>query len=79
MRYVYILQSQADGARYYVGLTSYLRARLQRHNSGQVSHTSKFVPWRVKTYLAFEDEAKAIAFERYLKTASGRAFAIKRL
>jgi hypothetical protein len=31
------------------------------------------------TYIAFSDEAKAIAFERYLKSASGRAFADKRL
>ena len=36
-------------------------------------------PWRLITYIAFSDEAKAIAFERYLKTASGRAFAKKRL
>jgi len=31
------------------------------------------------TYVAFSDEAKAIAFERYLKSPSGRAFAKKRL
>jgi len=31
------------------------------------------------TYVAFSDEQKAVAFERYLKTASGRAFAKKRL
>jgi hypothetical protein len=32
---------------------------------------------RIVTYVAFSDDAKAIAFERYLKTASGRAFANK--
>jgi hypothetical protein len=31
------------------------------------------------SYLAFPDESQAIAFERYLKTVSGRAFAKKRL
>jgi len=31
------------------------------------------------TYIAFSDEQKAIEFERYLKSASGRAFANKRL
>jgi hypothetical protein len=31
------------------------------------------------TYVAFSDPHKAIAFERYMKTASGRAFANKRL
>jgi putative endonuclease len=79
MKYVYILQSLADLSRYYVGVTGNLRSRLQRHNSGQVSHTSKYMPCRVKTYLGFGDEVQAIAFEKYLKTASGRAFARKRL
>ena len=79
MKYVYILQSAADPERYYVGLTDDLQARMKRHNSGQVSHTSKHMPWKVKTYVAFDDEAQAISFERYLKTASGRAFAKKRL
>jgi putative endonuclease len=79
MKYVYILESEADAERHYVGLTDDLRARVKRHNSGQVSHTSKHMPWRVKTYVAFGDEPQAVAFERYLKTASGRAFAKKRL
>jgi hypothetical protein len=33
----------------------------------------------VKSYFAFSDEQRAVEFERYLKTASGRAFAKKRL
>jgi putative endonuclease len=37
------------------------------------------MPWRLVSYLAFSERATAIAFERYLKTASGRAFADKRL
>jgi predicted GIY-YIG superfamily endonuclease len=44
-----------------------------------VPHTSKYKPWRVKTYLSFSDESRAIAFEKYLKSPSGRAFAAKRL
>jgi predicted GIY-YIG superfamily endonuclease len=79
MKYVYILQSLDFSERYYVGVTDDLRSRLAKHNSGDVSHTSKYRPWRVKTYVAFSDEAQALAFERYLKTASGRAFAKKRL
>jgi predicted GIY-YIG superfamily endonuclease len=43
-----------------------------------VPHTSKYGPWRIKTYIAFNDEKQAIASERYLKSASGRAFAKKR-
>jgi predicted GIY-YIG superfamily endonuclease len=78
MKYVYILES-LEGAHRYVGIAEDLRARLAKHNAGEVSHTSKFAPWRIKTYIAFSDEKKAFAFERYLKTASGRAFAKKRL
>lgn len=79
MLYVYILESIIDPGHFYVGVTSDLPARLKAHNAGRVSHTSKFGPWRVKTYLAFSDHRQAIAFEKYLKSASGRAFAKKRL
>ena len=79
MKYVYILQSESDPDRYYVGLTDDLRRRLSQHNSAAVSHTSKYVPWRLKTFVGFSEDQAAIAFERYLKTASGRAFAKKRL
>lgn len=77
MTYVYILQSRAKSEHYYVGMTHDLRARLQKHNAGDVSYTSKFVPWAVKTYVAFSDEKQAAVFEKYLKSASGRAFAKK--
>jgi len=77
LKYVYILQSEGD--HYYVGVTDDLRARLDKHNAGEVTHTSKFRPWRVKTYLAFSDLPRAVAFEKYLKSPSGRAFAKKHL
>jgi putative endonuclease len=79
MKYVYILRSSDFPDRYYVGVTDDLKARLSKHNAGEVSHTSKYKPWALKTYIAFSDAGQAIAFERYLKTASGRAFAKKRL
>lgn len=78
MKYVYILQS-IENERFYVGITDDLRTRLAKHNAGEVPHTSKFKPWRVKTYVAFGDEERAITFEKYLKSPSGRAFAKKRL
>jgi putative endonuclease len=79
MKYVYLLESVDHDGQTYVGLTDDLKARITVHNAGGSPHTSKYRPWRLVTYLAFSDEAKAIAFERYLKTASGRAFAKKRL
>jgi putative endonuclease len=77
--YVYILQSQADANRFYVGLIRDLKDRLRRHNAGEVSHTAKFQPWRIKTAIAFTNRERATAFEQYLKSCSGRAFAKKRL
>jgi putative endonuclease len=79
MTYVYILQSVENPENYYVGATRDLRARLQKHNAGDVSYTSKYSPWAIKTYVAFTNEERAFAFEKYLKSASGRAFAKKRL
>ena len=79
MKYVYILQSLADSNRFYTGITEDLDARLLKHNSGSVSHTAKYRPWRVKSYVAFTDEIRARSFESYLKSGSGRAFAKARL
>jgi putative endonuclease len=77
--YVYILQSKTCPERYYVGLTDDLKDRLKRHNAGEMIHTSKWRPWRIKSAIAFNERQRAADFERYLKTASGRAFAKKRL
>jgi predicted GIY-YIG superfamily endonuclease len=79
MKYVYPIESIDHPEEIYIGLTDDLRPRFAAHNAGQSSHTAKFKPWRLVTYIAFSDEAKAISFERYLKTGSGRAFAKKRL
>ena len=77
--YVYILQSETDRDHFYTGITDDLRARLSKHNWGEVTHTSKDRPLRLKTYIAFSDGNRALAFEKYLKSGSGRAFAKARL
>ncbi len=79
MKYVYLLQSVEFPDQTYVGLTDDLRSRFTAHNTGRAPHTAKYRPWRLVTYAAFSDERKAVEFERYLKSASGRAFAKKRL
>ena len=58
MKYVFIVESLALAEHFYTGITEDLDARLAKHNSGAVSHTSKFGPWRIKTDLAFTDEAR---------------------
>jgi predicted GIY-YIG superfamily endonuclease len=77
--YVYTLQSEANPDRFYVGLTDALQERLRKHNAGEVSHTAKFKPWFIKTAIAFRDRERVAAFETYLKSGSGRAFARKHL
>lgn len=77
MKYVYILESE-EGAHFYVGVTDDVQARVAAHNAGNVTHTSKYGPWRVRAFVGFDDDARAFAFERYLKSGSGRAFAKKR-
>ncbi len=69
--YVYILESKLGAGHFYVGLTDDLKSRLAKHNAGEVPHTSKFKPWRIKMAIAFTDENRAAAFERYLKSVSG--------
>jgi len=78
MWYVYLLQSKSKPDQRYVGATRDLKVRLKQHNSGQSAHTSKHLPWRLVTYVAFSNERQAAEFERYLKSGSGHAFARKR-
>ena len=72
--YVYILIDIATETHHYVGSTQDLKSRFAKHNAGEVPHTSKFKPWKLEVYIAFEIKEKAVAFEDYLKTGSGREF-----
>ena len=79
MFYVYLLRSIDNPERTYIGFTTDLKKRFKAHNSGQSSHTAKYRPWKLETYLAFSTEENARAFETYLKSHSGMALANKRL
>lgn len=78
MYYVYLIQSIAHPERKYIGYTTNIKRRLTEHNSGVVASTKDALPWEVVVCLCFEDTHKALAFEKYLKTGSGSAFAHKR-
>ncbi len=79
MKYVYLLQSVRHRDQRYIGLTSDPEERLKAHNAGKSPHTAKHLPWKLVAASYFEDDAKAVAFERYLKSGSGRAFANRHL
>ena len=42
--YVYLLIDVATETHRYIGSTADLKARLAKHNAGEVPHTSKFKP-----------------------------------
>jgi len=75
LKYVYLLRSTSHPDEKYIGITRDLQSRMVDHNSGKSPHTSKYKPWNLIVALKFEDDRKALAFEKYLKTGSGRAFA----
>ena len=72
-RFVYVLQSIRDG-RLYVGITANVQRRLDTHNAGGSVYTAPYRPWRLVVAIEFATERQAVAFEKYLKTGSGRAF-----
>jgi putative endonuclease len=77
MFYVYLLRSISYPARTYTGYTINLKERFADHNSGKSIYSAKYMPWQLEAYFAFREEAKAIAFEKYLKSGSGRVFSKK--
>lgn len=72
MEYVYLLKCRDD--RTYIGCTSDLKERIERHKNGQVPATKDRLPVKLTSYFAFADKYKAFDFEKYLKSGSGRAF-----
>ena len=78
-RLVYVLKNESHPPRHYTGLTSNVQERLNAHNAGRCRHTASGRPWVVDLVMEFADEARAVRFERYLKSGSGVAFAKRRL
>jgi putative endonuclease len=77
MQYVYILRCN-DGSSY-TGCTGDLRERFARHSKGHVPATKSRIPVTLLFYCAFDNKSMGFAFEKYLKSGSGRAFMNKRL
>jgi putative endonuclease len=77
MFYVYLLRSIQYSNKTYTGYTIDLKQQFKDHNQSKSIHTSKYAPWQLEVYFAFKEESKAIAFEKYLKSGSGRVFAKK--
>ena len=72
-RIVYLLRSDTEPGRHYVGITNDVRARLEWHNHGPCGHTRSYRPWSLVVSMEFSSERTAVRFEKYLKSGSGRA------
>ncbi len=78
MWYVYIIKSLKRNF-IYTGSTNNIERRIEEHNSGICDCTKPYKPFRLIAYFALDGKDKAINFEKYLKTGSGKAFLSKRL
>ena len=78
-RFVYVLRNNESPPRYYAGVTSDVARRHVEHNAGNCTYTAKYRPWSIDVVIEFADERRALAFERYLKSGSGAAFAQRHL
>ena len=70
--YVYILW--CSDKKPYIGYAEDLKARMARHQKGQVPATKDRLPVKLITYFAFSNKYTAFNFEKYLKSGNGRAF-----
>ena len=59
MFHVHLLRSESHPTQTCVGFTTNLRARLATHQAGGSPHTAKFLPWSLRTCLAFSTEPQA--------------------
>jgi putative endonuclease len=78
-RFVYVLKNAEIATRYYTGVTSDVARRHAEHNAGTCHHTARYRPWSLDVVVEFADERRVLAFERYLKSGSGVAFAHRHL
>ena len=79
MHIVYILISKIDPNRIYIGITQDLNRRLGEHNRTTTGYCKRYAPWKIETFVTFENDYLAKEFEMYLKSGSGFAFLKKRL
>jgi len=69
---VYVIQSRKGLV--YIGQTSDLQLRLERHNSGMSRYTKRDGSWHVVYSEEFHTRTEAMKRERWLKSGKGREF-----
>lgn len=72
MFYVYLLRSENKKDQLYVGYSTDLKNRFERHNKKLVASTKPYAPWELIFYEAYKHKADAKRREEYFKTSPGR-------
>lgn len=75
---VYVLRSQKDKTKLYIGSTQDLESRIKEHNQKKSQYSKIYAPWELEVFISFKTQNLAHSFERYLKSGSGHAFLKKR-
>ncbi|MCH8475519.1 MAG: GIY-YIG nuclease family protein [Opitutales bacterium] len=73
MYFTYILKSSSNN-RYYIGYSSDLDERLQKHNAGYSKATKSGVPWNIVWSHSFDSKSDAIKLEKWLKKMKSAEF-----
>jgi len=66
MVYLYILYSSSLG-KFYVGSTDNVERRIDQHNSGRSTFTSKGIPWKFITKIECENRSEAMGLKIQIK------------
>ncbi len=75
MYYAYIIESATTG-RWYYGHAEDVAERLNRHQEGRSKATKGRGPWELVATKGFGTRAEAMAFERKMKAAKNKAYAL---
>lgn len=78
MYYVYLIKSLKDSTKTYIGYTVNLVQRIEKHNSGASIYTADFRPWKLVTYICFDDESKAPSIRKISKSGIWACFCSKK-
>jgi putative endonuclease len=73
MHYLYLIESKTYD-KYYVGQTSDLEDRLQRHNENRCKYTKSKGPWDLIEYKMFRTRSEAMKEEKRLKKTKNREY-----
>lgn len=66
MHYVYLIQSEKT-KKFYVGFTSNLKQRIEKHNAGKVKSTKAYIPYKLVYFERLRSKKDALLREKKLK------------